>query len=92
LTYVKKDLLKSKIEDFGRDTYEGQKDIFTVESKLLCFFMHLIAPDYTWTTRETKKTYPTQKIKQIIPENAILDSCNGTRIWVSKVNLYPLNW
>jgi hypothetical protein len=92
LKYIKKELLKQYIDIYGQDTYVGTDGTYTVESKLLAFFMHIVAPNYTWTILDTPNKYTTEEIKDIIKPDCLLDSCNGQRIWVNKDYSFPTNW
>lgn len=92
LKYVKKELLKKYIDDYGKETYLGYDGTYTVDSKLLAFFMHLVAPNYTWTILDSQNRFTIDEIKDIIKPNCLLDSCNGQRIWVNKEYSFPSNW
>lgn len=92
LKYVKKELLKQYIDDYGKETYTGTDGTYTVDSRLLAFFMHIAAPNYTWTILDTPNRFTIQEIKDIIKTDCLLDSCNGQRVWVDKDYSFPLNW
>ena len=92
LKYVKKDLLKLHIDNYGQETYFGEDGTYSVDNKLLAFFMHLVAPNYTWTILDSPNKYTKEQIKDIIEPNCLLDSCNGQRIWVNKDYSFPSNW
>lgn len=92
LNYINKQLLKSKIIQYGNDTFVGtEKQIYNVNSKLLAFFMHILAPEYTWTTKNIGEHYSVEEIKDLIPENAYLDSVNDSRVWCCKTYKIPLD-
>lgn len=94
LSKVSKLLLKQYIHQFGKDTYIGDRPhTMRVSSKLLAFLMWIIAPEYSWTCLEkADEIFTNEECKDTIPDNAYLDSCNGTRIWVDKTSHYPINW
>lgn len=92
LKYIKKDLLKQYIDSYGQDTYIGTDGTYSVDNKLLAFFMHIAAPNYTWTILDTPKKYTIEQIKDIIKPNCLLDSCNGQRVWIDKDFSFPSNW
>jgi hypothetical protein len=93
LKYVSKSLLKKYIYEYGQESYIGEETYrIQVSSRLLCFLMHLISPQYTWTVIEAEEAFTNEECKRAIPENCYLDSCNGSRVWCSNENKYPLNW
>lgn len=94
LTYIEKSFLRKHIEYFGLSLLIGETNYrIKVSSKLLCFFMWLACPEYTWTIAgEYDQEFTDEDCKNIIPENALLDSCNDCRVWICKTNRYPLNW
>lgn len=93
LDKISKPLLKKYIYQFGKDTYIGERPhTMQVSSKLLAFFMWIVAPEYTWTINPADEMYTNNECKDAIPENCYLDSCNNSRVWVNKNIPYPINW
>ena len=92
LNLVSKDLLRENIYKFGRETFIGGKETHTVESKFSAFFMHLLAPDMSWTILPGHTAFTNKDIKNNVPDNAYLDTCNGSRVWCCKTNKIPLSW
>jgi hypothetical protein len=93
LMRISKSLLKEYIYQYGKDTYIGEKPYsIMVSSKLLAFFMWMVAPEYTWTTEQADEMFTNQECKDAVPDNAYLDSCNGKRVWCNKNFNYPINW
>lgn len=92
LRYISKDLLKQHIDKYGQDTYTGIDGTYTVDSKLLAFFMHILAPNYGWTILDTPNKFLIEQIKDAIKPDCLLDSCNGQRIWIDKQYSFPSNW
>lgn len=92
LNYIDKQLLKKHIINFGKDTFAGtDKFIYNVDSKLLAFFMHILAPEYTWTINNIGQHYSVEEIKDLIPINSYLDSVNDSRVWCCKTYKIPLD-
>jgi hypothetical protein len=93
LSNISKSLLKQYIYQFGKDTYIGERPhSIMVSSKLLAFFMWMVAPEYTWTTKQADELFTNQECKDAVPDGAYLDSCNGSRVWCCKKFNYPINW
>lgn len=93
ISKINKYLLKDYIYMFGKETYIGDKPhTIKVSSKLLAFFMWMVAPEYTWTVNEGDEVFSDIECKDTVPENAYLDSCNGSRVWCNKILNYPINW
>lgn len=92
LNYVDKSLLRDNLYKFGHDNYPGGRQIYTVESKLSAFFMHLLAPDISWTTKQGNPIFSNEEIRNNVPDGAYLDTCNGSRVWCCKTKKIPLSW
>jgi hypothetical protein len=92
LNLVDKNLLREYIYKFGRETFIGGKETYTVENKFSAFFMHLLAPEMTWTVLPGHPFFSNEDVKNNVPDNAFLDSCNGSRVWCCKINKTPLSW
>lgn len=92
LNHVSKELLRQHIHKFGRDSYPGGHKVYSVENKISAFFMHLLAPEFSWTTLQGHDFFSKEDIKQNVPDGAFLDECNGSRVWCCKKNKIPLSW
>ena len=93
LDKISKPLLKKYIHQFGKETYIGERPhTMQVSSKLLAFFMWIIAPEYSWSINPADEMFTNNECKDTIPENCYLDSCNDSRVWVNKNIPYPINW
>jgi hypothetical protein len=93
LSLVDKHLLRKYIDQYGEDTYIGNSGrTFTVSNIATAFFMYLLEPSVTWTTNEGYELFTNEEIKELIPKDAYLDSCNGSRVWCCKKNKIPLSW
>lgn len=93
LQKINKKLLQKYIHQFGKDTYIGERPhSIQVSSKLLAFFMWIIAPEYTWTINPADEIFTNNECRDTIPPNCILDSCNNSRVWCDKNISYPINW
>ena len=93
LDKISKKLLRKYIYQFGKDTYIGEKPYkIQVSSKLLAFFMWIIAPEYTWTVLDADEMFTNNDCRDTVPENCYLDSVNDSRVWCKKDFNYPINW
>jgi hypothetical protein len=93
LSKIRKPLLKRYIYQFGADSYIGERPhSIMVSSKLLAFFMWMVAPEYTWTINQADEMFTNDECRDAVPDNCYLDTCNNSRVWCSKETNYPINW
>lgn len=94
LSKIPKPLIKDNIHLYDRATMKGEKPYtIGVSSRLLCFFMRVLCPQYSWTiTDHYDEFYTNEQCAQTIPTGYYVDYCNGSVTLCESNQNYPSNW